>query len=177
MKTHTLRFLTLLTTGCVGGILTLPNISAEQSQPFPTNWGEPPAIQTHDYVEWPGGYGHGSGTVAKWIAENLEKDKASLGSRNEVLYAADFSTVEVGKLPEDFLVLNGEFAVQADAGKKFIELPGTPIESFAVMFGPAEKENVSVSAKIRGTSRGRRYPAFALGINGLGGYRLNLIPA
>ena len=41
---------------------------------FPTHWGAPPKLQTRDYRPLPGGYGHGSGTLAKWITENLEKD-------------------------------------------------------------------------------------------------------
>ena len=31
--------------------------------------------QTRDFVPFPGGYGMGSGTVAKWIQENLDRDK------------------------------------------------------------------------------------------------------
>ena len=31
--------------------------------------------QTRDLVPFPGGYGMGSGTVAKWIQENLDRDK------------------------------------------------------------------------------------------------------
>lgn len=44
---------------------------------FPTHWGEPPAIQTKDLVPLPGGYGEGSGTLAHWIQEKLDKDKSS----------------------------------------------------------------------------------------------------
>lgn len=41
---------------------------------YPAHWGAPPRIQTRDYRPLPGGYGNGSGTLAKWIAENLKKD-------------------------------------------------------------------------------------------------------
>lgn len=43
---------------------------------FPAHWGEPPRIQTRDYRKLPGGYGFGSGTLAKWIQENLDADAA-----------------------------------------------------------------------------------------------------
>ena len=46
---------------------------------FPEHWGAPPLVQTRDYRPWPGGYGAGSGTVAKWIAKNIEKDKQNSG--------------------------------------------------------------------------------------------------
>ena len=41
---------------------------------FPAHWGKPPLGQTRDSVEWPGGYGKGSGTVAKWIEKNMQAD-------------------------------------------------------------------------------------------------------
>ncbi len=44
---------------------------------FPAHWGEPPAAQTFDLRPLPGGYGEGSGTLAKWIQDNLGKDAAA----------------------------------------------------------------------------------------------------
>ena len=44
---------------------------------FPAHWGEPPAVQTRDIRPLPGGYGQGSGTLANWIQQNLDKDAAS----------------------------------------------------------------------------------------------------
>ena len=41
---------------------------------FPYGWGEPPAIQTKDYVELPDGYGHGSSTLKHWIELNKQRD-------------------------------------------------------------------------------------------------------
>ena len=34
-------------------------------------------MQTRDYRPLPGDYGMGSGTLARWIQENLDKDAAS----------------------------------------------------------------------------------------------------
>lgn len=36
---------------------------------FPVPWGEPPEIQTKDYVLLPNGFGHGSSTLLYWIRE------------------------------------------------------------------------------------------------------------
>lgn len=47
------------------------------SSRFPEHWGPEPRIQTRDYRQLPGGYGMGSGTLARWIQENLDKDKAA----------------------------------------------------------------------------------------------------
>jgi hypothetical protein len=42
---------------------------------FPGHWGDPPNRQTRDLRPLPGGYGRGSGTLAQWIQENLDRDK------------------------------------------------------------------------------------------------------
>jgi hypothetical protein len=44
---------------------------------FPIHWGPPPAIQTKDIGELPGGYGMGSSTLATWIRRNMEADAAN----------------------------------------------------------------------------------------------------
>ena len=50
---------------------------APNGKPFPTHWGQPPLRQTRDLRPLPGGYGRGSGTWARWIQENLDKDAAN----------------------------------------------------------------------------------------------------
>ena len=43
-------------------------------KPFPEHWGDPPQRQNRDLRPLPGGYGMGSGTLARWIQENLDRD-------------------------------------------------------------------------------------------------------
>jgi hypothetical protein len=94
-----------------------------------------------------------------------------------ILYSNNFEKAEVGKLPEDMMALQGEFRVKAERGNKMLELPGAPLETFAVLFGPTETDNVAVSARIVGTAKGRRAPAFGVGLNGVSGYKLQLSAA
>ena len=49
---------------------------AQLLKPFPAHWGNPPARQTRDLRELPGGFGRGSGTLARWIAQHLKADAA-----------------------------------------------------------------------------------------------------
>ena len=42
---------------------------------FPESWGAKPGVQTMDYRPLPGGYGHGSSTLAKWIESNMARDR------------------------------------------------------------------------------------------------------
>lgn len=92
------------------------------------------------------------------------------------LYENSFEATEVGKVPDDLMVLGGEFVVRADGTNKLLELPGAPLDSFSVQFGPAEKENIAVSARIFGTSKGRRAPTFGVGLGGVSGWKLQLSP-
>lgn len=92
------------------------------------------------------------------------------------LYSNGFDKAETGKVPEDLMVLEGGFTVQEEGGNKFIELPGAPLETFGLLFGPTETDNVSASARFYGTGKGRRFPTFALGLNGVSGYKLQMWP-
>jgi hypothetical protein len=92
------------------------------------------------------------------------------------LYQNNFENVDVGKVPDDFLVLDGAFAVQQESGNKYLELPGAPLDTFGVLFGPTEKSDLAVNARIKGTSKGRRHPTFGVGLDGQGGYRLQVSP-
>ena len=50
---------------------------------FPAHWGNPPGIQTMDYRPLPGGYGHGSSTVASWIQQSLDSDNATAADEKQ----------------------------------------------------------------------------------------------
>jgi hypothetical protein len=101
----------------------------------------------------------------------------TLLAQNSVLYENNFEKEQVGKVPENFLVLDGGFAVKEEAGNKFLELPGSPLDSYSVQFGPTESSNIVISARINSTAKGRRFPTFGIGLNGIAGYRLQLSPA
>jgi len=97
----------------------------------------------------------------------------------KLLYENSFEKADLGKVPDDFLVLDGQFAVKEEGGNKFLELPGAPLDSYGALFGPTETEDISVSARIFGTGKGRRHPTCGVGLNGQGtsAYRLQVSPA
>lgn len=93
------------------------------------------------------------------------------------VYKNGFDKVEVGQVPEDVLVLDGAFAVKEEAGNRFLELPGAPLETFGVLFGPTETDGLRVAARIFGTAKGRRFPVIGVGLNGAVPYRLQATPS
>jgi hypothetical protein len=72
------------------------------------------------------------------------------------------------------MVLSGDFSIKQDGTNNFLELPGSPLDSFSVQFGPVETNGVTAGATIRATSRGRRFPTFGVGLYGVAGYRLQV---
>jgi hypothetical protein len=114
--------------------------------------------------------------VAGMLALAAAGGRARAAEEAKPLYQNNFEAVETGKAPEDFLVLDGGFAVQQEEGNKVLELPGAPLDTYGALFGPTEKTNVEVCARIKGTSKGRRHPTFGVGLDGQGGYRLQVSP-
>ena len=95
----------------------------------------------------------------------------------EPLYQNNFGQTEVGGVPDDFLVLDGDFAVKQEDGNKYLELPGAPLDSFGFMFGPSARHGNEISVRMFGTKKGRRFPVFGVSLNGVNGYRLQVTPA
>lgn len=93
------------------------------------------------------------------------------------LYENDFEQATVGSLPDELMVLGGEFAVKRDGTNQFVELPGAPLDSFALQFGSAAKADVVARARIFGTNKGRRTPAFGVGLGGVSGWKLQVSTA
>jgi len=94
----------------------------------------------------------------------------------KVLYQNNFEKADLNQVPNDFLVLDGEFAVKESDGNKYLELPGSPLDTFGVLFGSATNSCISVSARIYGTAKGRRAPGFGVGLNGVDGFKLKVSP-
>jgi hypothetical protein len=95
----------------------------------------------------------------------------------EPLYQNNFEKTQIGEVPDDFLVLDGDFAVKQEGGNKYLELPGAPLDAFGFMFGPSARHGNEISARMFGTKKGRRYPVFGVALNGVNGYRLQVAPA
>lgn len=158
--------------------LSLNLVWGKVTKEFPAHWGKPPEIQTQDYVELPAGYGHGSSTLAKWITANLSRDKTGKPepARPTPLYENNFEKAEAGTLPDEFMALAGDFVVKRDGTNQFLELPGSPLDSFAVQFGPTESAEVVAGARIFSTAKGRRAPTFGVGLGGVAGFKLQVSP-
>jgi len=101
---------------------------------------------------------------------------AAFSAEPKNVYQNNFDKAELDKVPEDLMVLDGGFVVKEEGGNRFLELPGAPLESFGVLFGPTVTNNVAAGARIFGTGKGRRFPTFGVGLNGVGGLKFQVSP-
>lgn len=95
----------------------------------------------------------------------------------EVLYQTDFQNAQVDSVPDDLMIIEGQFSVREKDGNKVLQLPGAPLDTFSFLFGPRESTNIAVQARIYATAKGRRLTVFEVGLGGLGGYKLRAAPA
>jgi hypothetical protein len=95
---------------------------------------------------------------------------------DKVLFKSDFELANADSVPEELMVLGGQFSVKDIGGNKVLELPGNPLEDFGALFGPAESDGIAVRARIRSESSKRLAPRFGVGLDGVGGYRLLVTP-
>ena len=95
---------------------------------------------------------------------------------DQVLFKSDFESAHVDSLPEELMVLAGEFSVSDIGGNKALELPGNPLEDFGALFGPAESDGIAVRARVFSESSKRLAPRFGVGLDGVAGYRLLVAP-
>ena len=95
---------------------------------------------------------------------------------DKMLFKSDFESANVGSLPEELMVLAGEFSVSDIGGNKALELPGNPLGDFGALFGPAESDGIAVRARVFSESSKRLAPRFGVGLDGVAGYRLLVAP-
>ena len=73
-------------------------------------------------------------------------------------------------MPDDLMVLGGEFVVKSDGTNQVSELPGSPLDSFAVQFRPAEKTDVAVAREFLEQQRTPRADV-RRGLGGVSGWK------
>ena len=95
---------------------------------------------------------------------------------DRVFFKSDFESANAESVPEELMVLAGQFSVKEIDGNKALELPGAPLEDFGALFGPAESESVAVRARVLSEGTKRLAPRFGVGLSGVSGYRLLVAP-
>ncbi len=93
-------------------------------------------------------------------------------------YAQNFDKLELGDPPDELFVVEGDFQVVAQEGEtRALQLPAIPLVENGALFGKSSKGAMTAEVRVMATKKRRSYPRFALGVHGISGYRLRVVPA
>ncbi len=87
-----------------------------------------------------------------------------------------FQDAELGDPPDDLLVLAGEFQVIEEEGNKLLMLPAEPLEENGIFYGKSSQAAMTAEARFRAGKKRRTAPRFGVGVYGVSGYRLRVVP-
>ena len=93
-------------------------------------------------------------------------------------YSQNFEKLEFGDPPDELFVVEGDFQVIAMTDvNKALKLPAIPLVENGALFGKSSKGAMTAEVRVKGEKKRRSYPRFALGVHGISGYRLRVVPA
>jgi hypothetical protein len=88
-----------------------------------------------------------------------------------------FEKLPAGPPPDSLMVIEGSWGVVEEAGNKVLELHAEPVVDAALLIGPSLKEGASVRAKAKAAKTRRAFPRFGVGLYGVSGVKLRVVPA
>ena len=91
----------------------------------------------------------------------------------------DFQALMAGPVPDEYMSTDqdAKFLIVADGENKVLELQPQPIVDGGVLVGKSVKGPCTVSARIKATGKRRTQPRFGIGLHGISGPRLRVVPA
>lgn len=91
----------------------------------------------------------------------------------------DFQALTPGPVPDDYMSTDQEakLLIVADGENKVLELQPLPIVDGGVLLGKSVKGACTISARIKATGKRRTQPRFGIGLHGISGPRLRVVPA
>ena len=88
----------------------------------------------------------------------------------DTVFSQDFAKVDA--VPDDLMVLSGEYAIADDGGNKVLSLNPVPLDTYSFLFGPMAKEGLVVRGRAKSATKGRQAPSFGYGLGGVTGHVL-----
>ena len=111
--------------------------------------------------------------VGWFLSISVRADEATVPDPFEL----DLTEVELGAEPDGLFVVDGEFVAAEGAGGKVLELNAEPLAEGLVLLGDSLRGGGAIRARVEAAKRGRSYPRFGVGLHGISGYRLRVVPA
>lgn len=89
----------------------------------------------------------------------------------------NFEKLPAGPPPDAFMVIDGGWGIVEEAGNKVLELQAEPVVDAAILIGPSLQAGASIRAKIKAAKSRRAHPRMGVGLYGVSGVKLRLVPA
>jgi hypothetical protein len=92
----------------------------------------------------------------------------------------DFQELAPGEVPDDAFMAtdqDAKFLIVADGENKMLELQGQPIVDGGMLVGKSVRGACTITARIKATGKRRTHPRFGVGLHGISGPRLRVVPA
>ncbi|MCB1087197.1 MAG: hypothetical protein KDM63_09140, partial [Verrucomicrobiae bacterium] len=84
---------------------------------------------------------------------------------------------KAGPTPSDYFVVDGEWSIADLDGGKVLKLTEEPLVDGQLQLGESLKETGgSIVAKVKAEKKRRSFPRFGVGLHGMSGFRLRLVP-
>ena len=90
----------------------------------------------------------------------------------------DFSDSKVGEEPEGGFVIDGSvLVIEGEAGARGLEIGAEPLVEAGAMIGDSARGGAMIAATVVAESKRRSHPRFGIGVHGISGYRIRVVPA
>lgn len=86
-----------------------------------------------------------------------------------------FEEFEVGEEP-DLFILDGSFTVEAVGDNKVLQLGPEPLTDGSIQLGKSLKTGGEIQATVTAEAKRRSFPRFAVGLHGMSGFKLRVVP-
>ncbi len=97
--------------------------------------------------------------------------------RPALIYHNDFSQHAAGELGDGLLVLEGNFTIEKSADESYLSLSPVPLIDSSVQMGKALSADALIQVRVKAHKKGRRQPRFGVGLHGLSGFQLVVVPS
>ena len=75
------------------------------------------------------------------------------------------------------MVIEGGRGIGEEAGNRVLELQAEPVVEAAILVGPSIKDGGTIRAKIKAAKSRRAFPSLGVGLYGISGVKVRLVPA
>ncbi len=93
------------------------------------------------------------------------------------VFELDLAEAEVGVEPGGLFVVDGKFVTAESESGKVLEMKAEPLVEGLVLLGDTLRGGGTIRARVEAAKRGRSYPRFGVGMHGISGYHLRVVPA